>query len=126
MLSREGGGSYVARWPVAVARVILLELPTPEIAGFAFVEELHNHAAWRSIPIVVMSAKDITTEDRQRLHGLAETVLSKSEYSRDELLNKVRGLIRAHAHPLSTEGEEHHPPPVPPAPRGADVSTASG
>ena len=65
----------------------------PEMDGFAFAEELHKHAAWRSIPIVVMTNKDITTDDRQRLHGFVETVLRKSEYSRDERLTKVRGLV---------------------------------
>jgi CheY-like chemotaxis protein len=105
--------------------VILLDLLMPEMDGFAFAEELHKHAAWRSIPIVVMTGKDITTDDRQRLHGVAETVLRKSEYSRDELLNKVRGLIMAYARPLSTQGDEHHPPPSSPAPRGEEASTAS-
>jgi CheY-like chemotaxis protein len=98
----------------------------PEMDGFAFAEELHKHAAWRSIPVVVMTNKDITTDDLQRLHGFVETVVRKSEYSRDELLNKVRGLIMAYAHPLSMQGDEHHPPPSSPAPRGEEASTASG
>jgi CheY-like chemotaxis protein len=72
---------------------VLLELLMPEMDGFVFAEELHKHAAWRSIPIVVMTNKDITTDDRQRLHGFVETVLRKSEYSRDERLTKVRGLV---------------------------------
>jgi CheY-like chemotaxis protein len=76
--------------------VILLELLMPEMDGFACAEELHNHTAWRSIPIVVMTNKDITTEDRQRLHGFVETVLPKSEDSCDELLNNVRGLGTAY------------------------------
>jgi CheY-like chemotaxis protein len=82
---------------VAVARVILLEVPMPEIAGFAFVEERHKYTAWRPIPIVVMTGKDITTNDRQRVHGLMETALRTSEDSREELLNKLRGLVTAYA-----------------------------
>ena len=119
--------------------VILLDLLMPEMDGFAFAEELHKDAAWRSIPIVVMTNKDVATDDLQRLHGFVETVLRKGEYSRDELLNKVRGLIMAHAHPLRTEGDEHPamaasaaerfapsgPPSVSPAPGGEEASTAS-
>jgi CheY-like chemotaxis protein/anti-sigma regulatory factor (Ser/Thr protein kinase) len=119
--------------------VILLDLLMPEMDGFAFAEELHKEAAWRSIPIVVMTNKAITTDDLQRLHGVADTVLRKCEYSRDELLNKVRGLIMAYAHPWSTDGDEHPataalaaerfapsgPPPSSPAPRGEEVPTAS-
>jgi hypothetical protein len=53
--------------------------------------------------------------------------LPKGEYSGEELLNKVRGLIMAYTRPLSTDGDgdEHHPPPVSPAPRGEEASTAS-
>jgi CheY-like chemotaxis protein/anti-sigma regulatory factor (Ser/Thr protein kinase) len=105
--------------------VILLDLLMPEMDGFVCAEALHKHALWRSIPLIVLTGKDITTEDRQRLHGLAETVLPKSGYSRDELLNKVRGLIMANVHRLSTEGVEHHPPPSSPAPRGEQGSTAT-
>ena len=97
----------------------------PEIDDFTCGEEVHACAAWRSLPIVVLTAKDIATKDRQRRHGLVETVLRTSEYSREELLNKVRGLIMAYAHPVSTEGDEHHPPPSSPAPRGEEASTAS-
>jgi CheY-like chemotaxis protein len=113
------------RWTVAVARMIVLEVPMPEIAGFAFAEERHKYTAWRPIPIVFMTGKDITTNDRQRLHGLMDTALRTSEDSREEVLNKLRGLIRAYAHPLSTEGDEHHPPPLSSAPRGEAASTAS-
>jgi CheY-like chemotaxis protein len=116
--------------------VILLDLLMPEMDGFAFAEELHKHTAWRSIPVVVMTNKDITTDDFQRLHGFVETVVRKGEYSRDELSNKVRGLIMAYARPLSTQGDEHPataanaaerfapsgPPPMSP-PQGEEVST---
>jgi len=68
----------------------------PEIDDFTCGEEVHACAAWRSLPIVVLTAKDIATKDRQRRHGLVETVLRTSEYSREELLNKVRGLGTAY------------------------------
>jgi CheY-like chemotaxis protein len=98
----------------------------PEMDGFVFAEELHKHPEWRSIPIVVMTNKDITSEDRQRLNGFVETVLRKSEYSRDELLNKVRGLIATYAYPVSTEGDGRRPPPIPSDRPGEEASTASG
>jgi CheY-like chemotaxis protein/nitrogen-specific signal transduction histidine kinase len=106
--------------------VILLDLLMPEMDGFAFAESLHKDAAWRSIPVVVMTGKDITTDDLQRLRGVADTVVRTSEDSREELLNKLRGLIRAYAHPVSTEGDEHHQPPLSPAPQAEAASTASG
>ena len=66
-----------------------------EMDEFEFVAELHKQAAWRSIPIVVISAKDITPEDRRRLDGYVEQILQKGTYTREELLAEVRKLVVA-------------------------------
>ncbi len=57
--------------------LILLDLMMPGINGFEVAAELHRNEAWRSIPVVVMTAKDLTDEDRQRLNGLVARVLQK-------------------------------------------------
>ena len=54
-----------------------------------------HHPEWRTIPIVVITAKELTAEDRRRLSGSVEKVLLKGAYSREELLNKVRDLVSA-------------------------------
>ena len=73
--------------------LILLDLMMPEMDGFEFVAELHRHAAWRTIPIIVVTAKDVTTEDRLRLRGHVEKILQKGAYSRTELLAVIRDLV---------------------------------
>lgn len=75
--------------------MILLDLMMPEMDGFEFVEELRKQEEWRSIPIVVVTAKDLTEVDRLRLNGYVEKILQKGAYSRDELLRKVRDLVAA-------------------------------
>ena len=54
---------------------------------------LRAREEWRDIPIIVVTAKDITAEDRLRLNGYVEKTLQKSQYSRDELLRDVRESI---------------------------------
>jgi len=73
--------------------LILLDLMMPEMDGFEFITKLHSHQEWCEIPIVVITAKDITTEDRQRLNGGVEKILQKGTYSREDLLAKVRDLV---------------------------------
>ena len=73
--------------------LILLDLMMPEMDGFAFIEALRQHSAWRSIPIVVVTAKDLTPEDRCRLNGYVEQTLQKGAYSQEELLREVRDLV---------------------------------
>jgi CheY-like chemotaxis protein len=86
--------------------LILLDLMMPEMDGFAFVEALRNHEAWRPIPIVVVTARDLTPDDRQRLNGYVEQILQKGAYSREELLREVRDLVAARVRPGHTGTEE--------------------
>jgi CheY-like chemotaxis protein len=75
--------------------LILLDLMMPEMDGCAFLETLRHQDAWRSIPVVVVTAKDLTPEDRQRLNGYVEQILQKGAYSHEELLHEIQLLIAA-------------------------------
>jgi CheY-like chemotaxis protein len=75
--------------------LILLDLMMPEMDGFEFVNELHKRKPWQSIPVLVITAKDITAEDRQRLNGYVEKILEKDAYGWEELLAEVRTLMAA-------------------------------
>ncbi|MEE8286717.1 MAG: response regulator, partial [Gammaproteobacteria bacterium] len=96
-LVTEADNGRVALESVAENRpeLILLDLIMPEMDGFAFIEALHQREAWRSIPIVVVSAKDLTEEERRRLHGSVQRILQKGGYSRGDLLRKVHELVTA-------------------------------
>ncbi|MBV9470981.1 MAG: response regulator [Abitibacteriaceae bacterium] len=91
----ENGRVALERVAERVPGLILLDLNMPEMDGFQFVEELHKHEAWRSIPVVVVTAKDITLDDRRRLNGYVQQILQKGAYSGEELLNQVRALASA-------------------------------
>jgi hypothetical protein len=82
----------VARTPPAL---ILLDLMLPELDGFEVVHELHASETGRMIPVVVVTALDLTAADRQRLSGYVEQVLQKGTSSRDQLLYNVRNLVVA-------------------------------
>jgi PAS domain S-box-containing protein len=73
--------------------LILLDLLMPEMDGFEFADRVRQHPEWRSIPIVVLTAKDLTAEERRRLNGSVETILRKAGDSRTALLNQVRDLV---------------------------------
>ena len=75
--------------------VILLDLMMPEMDGFEVVAEMRRYEAWQAIPIVVVTAKELTAEDRKRLNGYVERILEKGAYSRDTLLGEVRDLVAA-------------------------------
>ena len=104
MLEKEGFGvaeaenGRVALEHVTRSRpsLIVLDLMMPEMDGFEFVARLRGREEWRGIPVVVVTAKDITREDRLRLDGCVAQVIQKEEHGRDALLAEIRDLIRSY------------------------------
>jgi PAS domain S-box-containing protein len=77
--------------------LIVLDLMMPLMDGFEFAAELRRRDAWRSIPVVVLTAKELTEEDRRRLNGDVQKVLRKAAVGADDLLREVREQIRTRA-----------------------------
>ena len=76
--------------------LILLDLMMPEMDGFQFVEQLRSREALRSVPVVVVTAKDLSQEDRERLNGYVKLIIQKGAYNREDLLGEVRRLVAGH------------------------------
>ena len=74
---------------------ILLDLMMPEMDGFEFVSKVRGREEWRTIPVVVVTSKDITREDRMRLDGYVTEVIQKGSQGREELLSEVSDLVRS-------------------------------
>ena len=80
--------------------LILLDLMMPELDGFGFIRELRRTAAGRSIPVVVLTAKELSDEDRGRLNEHMVKVLRKGAFRFEELLVEVRDLLKSRPGPL--------------------------
>jgi CheY-like chemotaxis protein len=76
--------------------LIVLDLMMPEIDGFQLVELLRANPDWRTIPVIIITAIDLTPTERLQLHGSVERILQKGAYQREELLRDVRELIAQH------------------------------
>jgi signal transduction histidine kinase/CheY-like chemotaxis protein len=98
----EAENGCVALEQVALNRpaLILLDLMMPEMDGFEFATELHKHSEWRSIPMVVLTAKDLTPEEITRLDGNVHSILDKRGVTRAELMVHVRDLLEGWAVPM--------------------------
>jgi CheY-like chemotaxis protein len=89
----ENGAAALESMKLERPTLIFLDLMMPVMDGFTFVEEVRGHAAWRSIPIVVVTAADLTNEQRRRLNGYVETILHKEGSTREELMGEVRDAL---------------------------------
>ena len=73
--------------------LILLDLMMPELDGFGFLRELRAKEAWRTIPVIVLTAKDLTPADHQELSGSVAQILQKGAYSREQLEVEIREVV---------------------------------
>ncbi len=70
--------------------LIVLDLMMPEINGFDVVEALKSDTVTASIPIIVLTAKQITADDRIRLNGDVKKVMEKSDFNHGRFIGEVR------------------------------------
>ena len=89
----ENGRVALARLAETRPDIIMLDLMMPEMDGFEFLVEMRSHAEWRDIPVLVVTAKDLTAEERDRLNGDVERVLQKGSSELDEMLDEIGRVL---------------------------------
>jgi threonine synthase len=74
--------------------LIILDLMMPGMDGFSVLDALKADQTTASIPVIVVTAKELTTEEKQRLQGRIHSLMLKGEFMNDELVEEVRALLK--------------------------------
>jgi PAS domain S-box-containing protein len=87
--------AYGGREAIDAARqelpdLIVLDLMMPEVNGFDVVEALHRDPDTTRIPILVVTAKQISAEDRAKLNGFVTSIMEKAEFNRERFTAEIR------------------------------------
>jgi len=77
---------------------ILLDLLMPEMDGFEFISVLRAMPEERDIPVIVVTAKELTPRDHEQLNGSMVRILEKGGAGRDTLLEDLRSWLHASVH----------------------------
>jgi CheY-like chemotaxis protein len=93
VLGANGGEEGLALVNEQIPDLILLDLMMPEMDGFEFMEALRRRGEHGRIPVIVITAKDLTEEDHRRLNGGVERIIQKGATSPAEVLELVRTLL---------------------------------
>ena len=75
--------------------IIMLDLMMPEMNGFEFLAEMRKKIEWRDIPVLVVTAKDLTSEERGLLNGEVERVLQKGAPELEEMLAEIGRILHS-------------------------------
>jgi PAS domain S-box-containing protein len=85
-----GGSEAIETAKRELPDLIVLDLMMPEVNGFDVVEALRGYSETAHIPIMVVTAKRITAEDRGKLNGYVATIMEKADFNRDRFMAEVR------------------------------------
>ena len=95
VVEADNGQAALGRLREGTPAVILLDLMMPVMDGFEFLAERGREDAWRGIPVIVLTARDLSAEERERLNGSVARILQKGAYGQEALLAEVRRLVGA-------------------------------
>ena len=101
----ENGAAALEQVRREIPELILLDLTMPVMDGFAFLREVRNLPGCADVPVVVLTARDLSSHDRERLSG-ADRVLAKGQTSLKDIAGQVRALAHsAGGHPTNGDGD---------------------
>jgi CheY-like chemotaxis protein len=89
----DGGRSGIQLAKSGRPDLVLLDLMMPDVTGFDVVEALRADEATRAIPIMVLTAKDLTEADKGQLNGHVATVLSRRSTGVADLLGQLQHVV---------------------------------
>ena len=100
-LEREGYKSEVANsgeeameiLKKAKPALIFLDVVMPGMDGFQVVRRLQASEDWKKIPVIIMSGKELTNNERDMLHSYIKDVMNKTEFSREALSNTIKRVL---------------------------------
>ena len=93
VVEADNGLRGIERLREATPDAIVLDLMMPEMDGFEVLAELRRRPDWRDIPVIVVTAKDLTEDDHRRLNGGVERIMQKDAATRDEMLGEVSAAL---------------------------------
>ncbi|NQD91476.1 response regulator [Pseudomonas sp. CrR25] len=73
--------------------IILLDLIMPVMNGFEFIDEVRKHPEFAKIPIIVISAHDLSNRERALLLQHTQVIIKKGEYSKQELIGNIETIL---------------------------------
>lgn len=74
--------------------LVILDLMMPEMDGFAVMEALKSDPTTAEIPIIVITAKELSAGEKERLRGHIQTLMQKGDFMSDDLLDEVRSFLK--------------------------------
>ena len=106
VLEADGGAPALAQIETNHPELIILDLMMPEIDGFAVLEKVKSNPETRDLPVIIVTAKEITAEDRERLNGKMAALFNKGMFSAEQLLSNIGEALENMNKEIAKEGKK--------------------
>ena len=87
------GREAIERVREQVPDLIILDILMPEMDGFEVIEVLKSDPLTRRVPVIILTAKDLTERERESLQLGTTKYLTKTLFSKEDLLAEVRDVV---------------------------------
>jgi signal transduction histidine kinase/CheY-like chemotaxis protein/ligand-binding sensor domain-containing protein len=98
VVEAENGAIGIEKIKERIPGLILLDLMMPVMDGFAVLAELHRTPQWQRIPVVVVTAKELSEADRMQIIRRSDAIVQKGALSKKDLLREIKQLISKNEH----------------------------
>jgi len=88
-----GGKEAIEVLKEATPCAVILDIMMPEVDGFMVLEELKKRKETRDIPVIILTAKDITDDDKKRLNGSIQDIIGKGNFAHEEVLRDLKNIM---------------------------------
>ena len=88
----ENGRAALEAVKDGVPSVVLLDLNMPEMDGFTFLRQFRASKDWSAVPVIVMTARDLSIGERAELKGEGARIFEKGKVGMRELVEQIRAL----------------------------------
>jgi DNA-binding response OmpR family regulator/anti-sigma regulatory factor (Ser/Thr protein kinase) len=74
-------------------QLVVSDLMMPEMDGFELIHELRQNTVWQQLPVVILTAKELTSGEREQLQGRVEKIVQKGSCSSEALLQELQNVL---------------------------------
>ena len=96
VLSASGGREAIEMAKSEKPDLVLLDLMMPEVTGFDVVEELRSHEDTREMPIMVLTAMNLSEADKRHLNGRVSDILSRGSVGASDIVELLKRVVAHH------------------------------
>ena len=89
----ESGKECLSQLEKTLPDVLILDLIMPEIDGFEVLEKIRCNPKTQTLPVIIVTAKDLTNEDKKKLNGNVASILTKSEMTSNKLFEAIKNAL---------------------------------